>query len=260
LKSTEYLDLHLSFASHNGFMNQEPDWRVYERLVAALQAEEAGMDSSVTANAKIRGAITGVMRQVDVLVDMRWGEARLNERLIVDAKHYRAKLDVKNVDAFEGMMKDCRANRGIIVCPNGYSAAAKRRAQDAITITLLSTDQLDDFPWGQFEDCLGQCRSGAKTNRKGLVLWDGQLLLGLHGMWVIVWTGKCDCCYNFHAWCQDCGTKFAVRDEDNYRCHCGRDWTTAIEQEPEGPDVLNAVHFFLTAEGVAFPLDRRRLR
>jgi len=217
------------------------------------------MEHSVTPNAKIRGCLTGVLRQIDVLIDARWADEDLAERVIVDAKMYRSKVDVKDVESFEGMMKDCRANRGVIVCANGYSPAAKRRAQDAITITLLSPDSIEEFPWAQFDRCLGSCANEQGT-RSGLVLWDGQLLFGIGGAWVVVWSGKCDRCYNFHAWCWDCGEKFALANEDEHECGCGRKWITAIEEEPEGPEVLNAVHFFFASEDQVFAIDRRRLR
>jgi hypothetical protein len=239
---------------------REPDWQVYERIVAAMQAEGAGMEHSVTPNAKIRGCITGILRQIDVLVDARWADEDLTERVIVDAKMHRSKVDVKDIEAFEGMMKDCRANRGIIVCANGYTPAAKRRAQDAITITLLPAENIEEFPWSQFDRCMGSCSADNRIPHRGLVLWDGQLLLGMGSGWAIVWSGKCDRCYNFHAWCWDCGEKFALADEDEHECGCGRRWVTAIEEEPDGSEVLDAVHFFLASDDQVFAIDRRRCR
>lgn len=235
------------------------DCRVYERIVAAVQAEQSGIDLSVTPNAKVIGCISGVQRQIDVLIDARWGDDDVETRTIVDAKCYRAKLDVKDVESFEGMMRDCRAQRGILVCPNGSSEAAKRRAQDAITITLLSPDDLDDFPWAQFDPCMGEC-ARSRRGKNGLVLWDGQLPVGLEGTWVIVWSGKCDRCHNFHIWCWDCGEKFALSDEDEHICYCGYRWVTVIEQELSNDELLNAVHLILMIGQQIFPLDRRRLR
>ncbi len=237
----------------------EPDWRVYERIVAAVEAEQSGIDLSVTPNAEIIGCITGVRRQIDVLIDARWGDDDVETRTIVDAKRYRSKLDVKDVESFEGMMKDCRAQRGILVCPHGSSEAARRRAQDAITITLLSPEEVDEFPWAQFDPCMGECAMSASA-KKGLVLWDGQLPIGVESTWLIVWTGKCDRCRNFHVWCWDCGEKFALSDEDEHICYCDYRWVTVIEQEPSDDEMLNAVHLILMVGQQIFPLDRRRLR
>lgn len=242
-----------------GAKTVEPGWRIYERIAAAVQAEHSGLEMTVTANAKIKGCITGIGRQIDVLVDARWGDDGVETRMIVDAKYYRAKLDVKDVESLEGMMKDCRAQRAILVCPNGASEAARRRAQDAITISLLPPDDLDEFPWAQFDPCMGECTLSTSA-KKGLVLWDGQLPVGVEGTWVIVWSGKCDLCHNFHVWCWDCGEKFALSDEDEHICDCGYHWVTVIEQETSDDEVLNAVHLILVIGEQALALDRRRLR
>lgn len=114
---------------------------MYERFTAAFVSENAGIEVSVTPNAKIVGK-SRVGRQIDVLVDARWGDKR-SRRVIVDAKMYGRKLDIKDVEAFEGMMRDCRADRGILFCPSGWTGGAKRRAQDAITIQMMSLEELE---------------------------------------------------------------------------------------------------------------------
>jgi restriction endonuclease len=153
-------------------------WRVYERVVAAFEAEKRGMESSVTPNAWLVAAISHVERQIDVLIDLRWGDDEIADRTIVDAKNYAAKIDVKDVESFESMMKDGRAVRGILVCPNGYSPAAERRAQDAITIKLLTRSEVDEFDWAQYDVCLGEC-GGCPTLRFLRVGFDDRVLLGV---------------------------------------------------------------------------------
>src|ERR1039458_6592279 len=82
-----------------------------------------------------------------LLVDHRW-HAGSASRIIVDAKNRSRPLDLGDVEQFEGMMRDCRATRGIIVCTAGWSEAAARRAQQAITITLLDYETaLDEYGW-----------------------------------------------------------------------------------------------------------------
>jgi hypothetical protein len=88
------------------------------------------------------GAITGIKRQVDVLIDARVAEDVLR-RVIVDAKFRRRKIDVTDVEAFEGMMKDCRAQRGLLVCSNGFTEAALRRAQEAARLFHARFTSLD---------------------------------------------------------------------------------------------------------------------
>jgi hypothetical protein len=229
------------------------DWRTYERIVAGLEGENAGLDFSVTPNAKLRGSLSNTLRQVDVLIDARWGDD-LSDRIIVDAKRRQRKIDVTHVEAFEGMMRDCSARRGIIVCPNGYTVAALKRAQEAITIKLLSIDEAEEFDWSAFEPCLGNC--------DGLVLWDGQLPVGGGFGWAVIFTGKCDKCHQFHVWCWDCGERFALAVEGDHECGCERVWASAIEEQKlfSEKSEFVAVHLLMHDGEQLFALDRRALK
>jgi hypothetical protein len=97
---------------------RSPDWEVYERLVAYLLAKQLSTDLCVTPNARIRGHISGRSRQIDVLVDARH-DTDNSRRLIVDAKKRVRKIDVKDVEAFRGLMEDVGATHGYIVSPLG---------------------------------------------------------------------------------------------------------------------------------------------
>src|SRR3954468_22330294 len=96
------------------------DWRIYERFVAKLMADQAEHDMTVLPNVKLLGTISGVHRQIDVLIDSRHDHSD-SRRIIVDAKRHKRPLDVKKVEEFEGMMRDVQAHHGILVCPNGYT-------------------------------------------------------------------------------------------------------------------------------------------
>jgi hypothetical protein len=239
------------------------EWRKYERFVAMLQSGEATDDLTVVPNAKLIGCISGIGRQIDVLVDARW-EENITRRVIVDAKRYRRKVDVKTVESFEGMMKDCRAQHGIIVCPNGYTPAALRRAQDAITIKLVPLKDLDNFDLNAWDPCTGKCQAELNADRRGLVLYDSPFGLTIADSPLsIVANGKCDVCNNFHVWCWVCGAKFALGDEDEYKCSCNWFWLTAIEEEVDSPtgESIEAVHLFMILlDGAVIPVDRRKLR
>ncbi len=232
-------------------------------MVAAFAAEtHGGIDVSVTPNASVTGAISGVVRQVDVLLDARWGDDDITSRIIVDAKHRADKVDIKDVEEFEGMMRDCRAHRGILVCTSGFTSGAKRRALDNVGTSILTIDEAEELSWeSYFEPCIGRCaREPSARKRSGMVLWDGQLPLMVGGGWAIVWTGKCDQCHNFHIWCWDCGAKFSLPDESEERCDCDRLWVTPGEDvtDPSG-DHLAAIHLILYADDQVIPIDRKRM-
>lgn len=228
--------------------NDAPDWRIYERVAACFEVEAAEMDVSVTPNASLLGSISGVRRQIDILVDARW-EAGPKRRIIFDAKRRKRKIDVKDVEAFEGMMRDVKASRGVLVCASGWTKAANTRADRNIDLRLLSVEDAEEVDHAAIDPCPNCANSKRQT--KGLVFWDGQFPLPLGG-WAIVFTGKCDECRCFAFWCWECGEKVIVPDSEVYNCGCERTWF--VEQDDD-----EAV-FYVNTEAGQVPLDRRPLR
>lgn len=243
-----------------------PAWLIYERCVAAFVAEEHGtLDTTVLPNVLLVGAISGIKRQIDVLVDHRWDRRDTAARIIIDAKNRSRPVDVGDVETFEGMMKDCRAPRGLIVCTAGYTDAALRRAQDAIAISLLSFDDaLDEYGW-LYEPCLGACHDRKSCGYRGGVLWGEFQATGFEGNsgWVMLQTGKCDGCHSFHVWCQDCGERFAVPDGRvvTYGCE-GREWASVPESAASGHVGEPTSIWLMMREdgGAPTAIDRRPIR
>lgn len=244
---------------------ETPSWLVYERCVAAFAANEYGnIDVIVQLNVMLIGALSGEKRQVDVLVDHRWSQDQTS-RIIIDAKEWTRKVDIGDIEKFEGMMRDCRANRGILVCTQGYTEGALKRAQDAISIKILALDEIEDFKWG-YEPCLGKCAKSKKRNQqRGAVLWTEYFGIDLGTLILIVQTGKCDGCHSFHVWCWDCGLKFSVPDKKIVVCGCGRKWS-AVPESPESGHIGEPESVWLMMredDNTANPpivLDRRPVR
>ena len=46
-------------------------WRVYERVLACCEVEQADLDVPVTPNASLIGSVSGMQQQVGVLVEAR---------------------------------------------------------------------------------------------------------------------------------------------------------------------------------------------
>jgi len=196
------------------------NWLVYERCAACFALDRyGGMNVTITPNARIIGKLSGKLRQIDVLIDARWDE-RSCSRIIVDAKFHGRKVAIKDIESFEGMMRDCRAERGVIVSPKGFTRSAYHRAQDAITVTTLTLEQLGRYSW-VYEPCLGDCSVSTDSGTKrGMVLWDDFLIMESGGFINTVQTGKCDRCHSFHVWCWDCGERFIVPENEIVRCGC----------------------------------------
>ena len=204
-----------------------PAWRLYERVLACFEVDTAGMDVSVTPNASLVGSVSAAPRQIDVLVDARW-ETGTERRIVFDAKRRGGKLTVQDVDGFVGLMLDVRAARSVLVCTNGWTAAAESRAAETIELRLMTAEEADEVDHSAMEPC--PHRRVLPRKKKGVVFWDGKFRV-LVGGWAVVFTGKCDECRSFAFWCWACGEKKVVPDGAAHTCSC--EWTWSVEDEDE---------------------------
>jgi hypothetical protein len=236
---------------------------MYERIAAAFVSENQSDGLRVTCkiNSYLRGLISGELRQIDLLIEVDWSTGR-RIRTIADAKRHKRPLDIREVESLEAMMRDCQADHGILICPHGWTDVAKRRAQDSITMALLAEDQVRESSyWASFSECVGPCFDNSRPEKRGMVLTDQQHLLLVNGLFVIVWSGKCDRCHNFQIWCWDCGGKYSLGVEEDVICECERKWLTTIEVESIKTSFTKAASIVLhleKPEGKVL-LDRRSL-
>jgi hypothetical protein len=230
-------------------MQDTPLWKIYERVVASLEVDAASMEASVTPNASLLGRLSGVKRQIDVLIDARWDEG-LERRIIFDAKRRSRKIDVKDVEAFEGLMRDVGAARGVLVGTKGHTKTAFRRAQELIDIRLLNEEEALELDYSAVDPCPHCAEKPHKP--RGVVFWDGQFPIPIGPFWSFVFTGKCDACRSFSFWCWECGEKLVVPDGKTHTCACDRRWFTETNNE----EVL----FIVALEDGEIPLDRRPLK
>lgn len=103
----------------------EPLWKQLELLVAEIQRELAP-DAEVTHNVRIKGRDSEQMRQVDALVRKQVGQYEIV--IAIDCKDYADPVDVKGVEEFQGLLIDIGAHKGAMVCPKGFTPAAKKVA------------------------------------------------------------------------------------------------------------------------------------
>lgn len=114
-----------------------------ELLVAKIQKQLAPR-AEVLHDVKLPGRESGVMRQIDVLVRERVGQYEI--QIVVDCKDYKTPVDVKGVEEFDGLLRDVGAQKGVLVCPKGFTAAAKTRAEK-LQIELYSPFDTDPHKW-----------------------------------------------------------------------------------------------------------------
>ncbi len=98
------------------------DWKSYEDQVCEV-CKRVFINSEVVQNTYIKGLFSKRERQIDVLV-----KNFQKKTLIVDAKHYKKKVDIKTVEYFIGMLKDVNVDYGIIISDVGFTKSAINRA------------------------------------------------------------------------------------------------------------------------------------
>jgi len=203
---------------------------LYERCVSAWAIEEFDfVDVTVTANAKIRGTISGRSRQIDVLLENR-AETTPGARVIVEAKLHVRPVDIETIEATEAKLRDVSASAAVIVSSGGFTKSAIRRAEELGGLRLLEYDWLVS----KYENAFDCCLSGADCGDQSL-LWSVDKVDGAGAGWLMYKYGKCVRCHTFHVLCRDCGGKFPVPDGETVSCGCDeREWGAIPESGASG--------------------------
>jgi Restriction endonuclease len=124
------------------FPRDEADYKKLEKLVAKIQ-QDLAPNSKVSHNVRLTGR-SGAQRQIDVLVEDKVGQYDI--RIVIDCKDYKTPVDIKDVEECSGLFEDVSAQRGVIVCPAGFTKNAKIRAQQ-LQIDLYSPVDTDPHKW-----------------------------------------------------------------------------------------------------------------
>lgn len=119
------------------------DWQILEELVASIQKKLAP-SATVEHNVFVKGQITGVDRQVDVLVTQMIGQYKMT--IAIDCKDTKRPVDTKGVGEFSELVRDINANKGVLVCPAGFSKQALKTAK-SYQIDLYRPVDTGDHKW-----------------------------------------------------------------------------------------------------------------
>lgn len=126
-------------------MSGTMDWKQYEREIAD-QLRQHYPSAQITPNVKLIGKFSKVERQIDLLIEEQASD--FSFRIVVDAKYRGRKIDVGDVEAFLGFIRDVEAHTGVMVALEGYTPAAISRAHyDDLDLILdvLNLDELRQF-------------------------------------------------------------------------------------------------------------------
>lgn len=105
----------------------DPAWKHYEKQIEDLIRKRAVGPVKITTDAKLTGLLSEVPRQIDILVEGNVSGIA-DVTIALDCKCFSKKVDVKDVEAFLGMVEDIGVNMGMLVTTVGFTPAAKRRA------------------------------------------------------------------------------------------------------------------------------------
>lgn len=114
-----------------------------EKLVAEIQ-KQLSPEAEVIHDIKLPSRTTSAKRQIDVLVRQKIGQYEMT--IAIDTKDYKRPVDIKGVEEFYGLVKDVGVNKGVLVCPSGFTKAAKERAA-ACLIDLYSPVDTGAHKW-----------------------------------------------------------------------------------------------------------------
>ncbi|MCB9451000.1 MAG: restriction endonuclease [Anaerolineaceae bacterium] len=118
-------------------------WREFEQLAERIMAE-LQPHAQVKWNDFIYGYDTEKDRQIDVSIRASYeGKEVLT---IVQARNRNTPADINSVGEFASVVKDVRAQKGILVCRSGFTEAAKTYARN-IGIELLNLHDAESRDW-----------------------------------------------------------------------------------------------------------------
>jgi Restriction endonuclease len=118
------------------------DWRQYEEAVFE-EIASVYPRAEVLFDQKYMGRFSRRLRQCDVVINERIGTRKVST--LVDAKFRNRAINVKDVEAFAGQLRDIGFDRGMIIAPRGFSKAAENLAlfgEDKLDLDLLSMSEL----------------------------------------------------------------------------------------------------------------------
>lgn len=121
------------------------DWRDYEHYIHK-QFRRLFPGAVIEHDVKRYGHLSETERQIDIYI--KGALAGFDVDIAVDCKYFSSNIDVKAVDSFVSMLRDIRANKGVMITNEGYSDAARNRAyndtQD-LELRIIEFDDLEQF-------------------------------------------------------------------------------------------------------------------
>jgi hypothetical protein len=129
-------------------VSDDHDWRKYEHQIHQRLVGMAGDDetANIEFDARLPGSLSGIERQVDVFVEGSFAGHVGRGTMAVDCKCFSRNVDVKDAEAFMGLVDDVGTDFGLIVTTEGYSPAAKHRLRGrGFRFDIVPYDELENW-------------------------------------------------------------------------------------------------------------------
>jgi hypothetical protein len=227
------------------------NWRDYEHQIHQRLTDLAGPESVVSFDQKLQGKVSGVSRQVDVLVEGAFAnETMRGIRLAVDCKCWSTGIDVADVDAFIGFLGDLPVDLGLLATTKSFSEGAKKRAQGARGVRLEIIPYADSRDWALDIHLCDVCDDPDSDRLPGAVWWATLPATdGPAGGHLVTALGTCDRCATLHMLCR-CGavtSRYEAQDNQWVECQsgCGVQWLVSDNELDAGllPRNQEAFHY-----------------
>ena len=119
------------------------DWKEYQYITAEL-LERAERIGKIDKNVLLPDKSSGRKRQIDALLEVKT-KGRII-KIVIDAKYRKRKININDVGIVSELIDAVGADRGVIICPNGWSSYAKDRSKElGLDLKLVTIEDAIEF-------------------------------------------------------------------------------------------------------------------
>jgi hypothetical protein len=121
----------------------EAKWKRFEKLIHGIHSQLAPQGAVVKLDDKIIGCESKVERQLDVTIRVSVAEYKI--LIVLECKDESRPVDVGTMGEFASLLRDVKANKGVMISSSGYTSAAlaMARVQGIDARTYLDTESVD---------------------------------------------------------------------------------------------------------------------
>ncbi|MEU4954380.1 restriction endonuclease [Streptomyces lavendulae] len=118
--------------------DKETDWRAFEETVTKW-VTDLDPRATVTHDARLKGRMSGIERQIDVLISGRLAGTEV--KIVFECKRYERSVGLATVEEFIGKLHDLDVDRGVLCVFGSITAPAFSR------LARAAHPQVDLYVW-----------------------------------------------------------------------------------------------------------------